>query len=211
VTAHISTLADTQFLVDHGAAGFLHTIRDTEQIPAEFITRLRDLRLVFTPTLVREEIAWLYREHPERLDDPELKQSIDADVIAAAKAQPATPVAADFALVKRNNKRLADGGVPIAVGSDGGSSLDFPGLMTHRELELLVESGLSPSEVVVAATRNGALALGKLQQLGTIAPGKRADLLMVGANPLEDIRNLRKIDRVMLNGAWVDRARLSIK
>jgi len=80
--------------------------------------------------------------------------------------------------------------------------------MTHRELELLIEAGLTPVEVITAATKNGALALRKLDELGTIEAGKRADLLLLNANPLEDVRNFRKIDQVMLNGEWIDRSSL---
>jgi imidazolonepropionase-like amidohydrolase len=94
---------------------------------------------------------------------------------------------AQFALAKRNTKRLADGGVPVAIGS---------GSDPYRELELLVEAGLSPSDVLVAATRNGAAALHDLDHAGTIEPGKRADLLLLSANPVEDIRNLRHAVRV---------------
>jgi imidazolonepropionase-like amidohydrolase len=83
--------------------------------------------------------------------------------------------------------------------------------MAHRELELLAEAGLSPMDVIVAATRNGALALRKGDELGTIEPGRRADLMLVSANPLEDVGNLRKIDRVMLDGDWVDREHLTLK
>ena len=61
------------------------------------------------------------------------------------------------------------------------------------------------------ATRTGALALRKLDELGTIEAGKRADLLLLSANPLEDVRNFRKIDQVMLDGEWVDRANLKLK
>jgi imidazolonepropionase-like amidohydrolase len=100
---------------------------------------------------------------------------------------------AEFALAKRNTKRLADGGVPIAVGS---------GHDPYREMDLLVEAGLSPADVLVAATRNGTAALHDLDQAGTIEPGKRADLLLLSANPAEDIRNLRKVDRVMRDGQW---------
>ena len=98
-------------------------------------------------------------------------------------------------IAMRNTKRMAAAGVPIGVGS--GSS-EF-----QRELELLAEAGLSPLEITTAATRNGALALRKLAELGTIEAGKRADLVLLNANPLEDVRNFRKIDRVMLEGEWV--------
>jgi imidazolonepropionase-like amidohydrolase len=106
---------------------------------------------------------------------------------------------------------MAVAGIGIGVGSDGGSGSDFPGLMTHRELELLSDAGLSSVEVVTAATRTGAEALRKLDELGTIEAGKRADLLVLNANPLEDVRNFRKIDQVMLDGEWVDRAALKCK
>jgi imidazolonepropionase-like amidohydrolase len=89
---------------------------------------------------------------------------------------------AALAIAERNTKRLADGGVLIAVGS---------GSNPRREMELLVEAGLSPADVLVAATRNSAAALHELDQEGTIEPGKRANLLLLPANPAEDIRNLR--------------------
>jgi imidazolonepropionase-like amidohydrolase len=95
----------------------------------------------------------------------------------------------------RNTKRLSEAGVAIGVAS---------GSHTHREILLLAEAGLSPMEVIVAATRNGALALKQTDKLGAIEPGKKANLLLIGANPLEDIRNLRKLERVMINGQWVD-------
>jgi|SRR5580658_7989 imidazolonepropionase-like amidohydrolase len=96
-----------------------------------------------------------------------------------------------LAIAKRNTKRLADGGVPIAVGS---------GNDPYREMDLLVEAGLSPADVLVAATRNGALALHEIDQEGTLEPDKHADLLLLSANPAEDIRNLRKAVRVMRDG-----------
>jgi imidazolonepropionase-like amidohydrolase len=102
--------------------------------------------------------------------------------------------AAALALAKRNTKRLADGGVAIAVGS---------GSDTYREMDLLVEAGISPADVLVAATRNGAAALHVLDREGTVEPGKRSDLLVLSANPVEDIRNLRKVERVMRAGLWI--------
>jgi imidazolonepropionase-like amidohydrolase len=66
-------------------------------------------------------------------------------------------------------------------------------------------------DVITAATRTGALALRKQDELGTIESGKRADLLVLNANPLEDVRNFRKIDQLMLDGEWVDRANLKFK
>src|SRR5262249_3352503 len=216
VSAHIATLADTKHLVNAGAAGFLHMVRDTEDIDQEFLAKLRALKIPFTPTMVRQERAWLYTEHPERLNDPDVARTIEPDIVEAVKkATQAKQASAqnreDYARAVHNTKRMAAAGIPIGGGADGGAARDFPGLMTHRELGLLVEAGLSPVGVGPAATRTGALALRKLDELGTIEAGKRADLLLLNANPLEDVRNFRKIDQVMLDGEWVDRAGLKCK
>jgi len=216
VSVHIFSLADTEHLVNSGAAGFLHMVRDTEDLDPTFLAKLRALKVPFTPTLIRQELGWFYSQHPERLDDPDVARTIEPAVIQAVKdsthgKQPDDLSREEFARAMRNTKRMAVAGVPIGVGSDGGSAIDFPGAMTHRELELLVEAGLSPVEVITAATRNGALALRKLDELGTIEAGKRADLLLLNANPLEDVRNFRKIDQLMLNGEWIDRASLNTK
>jgi imidazolonepropionase-like amidohydrolase len=78
-------------------------------------------------------------------------------------------------------------------------------------MELLAEAGLSPLEISTAATRNGALALHRLDEIGTIEAGKRADLLLLNANPIEDVRNFQRIDQIMHDGEWVDRAARNAK
>lgn len=88
-------------------------------------------------------------------------------------------------VAKRNTRRLFAAGVPIALASNGGD--------VQREPELLQEAGLPPLDIIVAITRNSAAALGQLPETGTIEAGKQADLLLLSANPGEDVRNLRKI------------------
>ncbi|HTX38329.1 MAG TPA: amidohydrolase family protein [Bryobacteraceae bacterium] len=88
-------------------------------------------------------------------------------------------------IAKRNTLRLFQTGVPIAVASAGGNFLN--------EVELLSEAGIPPLDVLVAATRNGAAAVGKLANEGTIQPGKIANLMLLSANPGDDIRNLRHV------------------
>jgi imidazolonepropionase-like amidohydrolase len=98
-------------------------------------------------------------------------------------------------------------GVPIALGGDTGIENTFPGYGEHRELALMAAAGMTPMQVIVAATRTPAELL-RLDKLGTVAPGKSADLLVLDANPLDDIANTRKIFAVYQRGEEVNRAAL---
>ena len=92
--------------------------------------------------------------------------------------------------------------MPIALGTDGNVSWAH-----HLEMEDMVAAGMTPAQVIVAATRNAADLL-KLTDVGTVAAGKSADFLVLDANPLDDIRNTRRIANVYLRGTTVDRAAL---
>jgi hypothetical protein len=101
-------------------------------------------------------------------------------------------------------RRLAKAGGRIVVGTDAGGAASVPGLSVHQELELLVDAGVTPMQALVSATRTPAEMIRKDYKLGTIAPGKLADLLILDADPLADIRNTRKIGSVIKNGEIVD-------
>jgi imidazolonepropionase-like amidohydrolase len=108
----------------------------------------------------------------------------------------------------RNLKILSDAGVLIALGTDSGGQRHsgyWPGYFEHREMERMVQSGLTPMQVVVAATSASARVMGLEGQLGTLEPGKWADLVVLNANPLTDIRNLREIDAVWIAGRRLTR------
>jgi imidazolonepropionase-like amidohydrolase len=102
-------------------------------------------------------------------------------------------------------KRMLDAGVPIGAGTDTPIGLAIPGYSLHRELEMLVRAGLSPLQALEAATIRPTEFLGIEDQLGTIEVGKRADLVLLSANPLDDIRNTRRIDAVISKGKLVPR------
>lgn len=110
-------------------------------------------------------------------------------------------------VIRKNLRTLFENGVPIAVGPDTGVMGAFPGISVHREMELMVEAGVPSADVIVAATSAPARYLG-LDSLGTIELGKTADAVLVGRNPLDDIRNTRQIEMVIKQGAVVDRAGL---
>jgi hypothetical protein len=104
--------------------------------------------------------------------------------------------------------RLAAAGVPIMAGTDTPIGLLTPGFSLHEELRMLVEAGLSARDVLVSATRTPAQFLGLEDELGAIAPGRLADLVLLDADPLADIRNTRRIQAVIRGGALYDRAAL---
>jgi hypothetical protein len=106
---------------------------------------------------------------------------------------------------KRLVRALKDAGVPMVAGTDAGSSGVVWGFSLHDELALLVEAGLTPVEALLTATRNPATWLGIDSLTGTIEPGKFADLVLLAANPLDDINNTRNISAVSVNGRWLDK------
>jgi imidazolonepropionase-like amidohydrolase len=101
-------------------------------------------------------------------------------------------------------KMLYDNGVTILSGSDIPNFDLVPGASLHHELELLVEAGISPLEVIKIATRNGAQALDIEKDVGTIEPGKQADIMILSDNPLDDISNTKKIEAVINNGHFIE-------
>ena len=160
----------------------------------------------------------IYGARPYWLDDPLLAETFTQAEIKALE-NPKTPSDAPQTWasgpVPRSMQRLKAAGVRFVLGTDmgGGFSLEhdptpaYFGWSSHIEMESMVKAGLTPSEVITAATRNSAQFLG-LDQLGTVASGKNADFLVLDANPLDNIANTRRISRVYLRGGEVDRAAL---
>jgi imidazolonepropionase-like amidohydrolase len=103
-------------------------------------------------------------------------------------------------------KKVFDAGVPVAMGTDTGPPQRFQGYFEHLELEYMVNAGLTPMQTIVASTSTAAKAV-KAPDIGTIEPGKWADFLVLGANPLDDIKNTRKLESVWVAGSRVPAAR----
>ena len=119
----------------------------------------------------------------------------DTGAIRTIEGQRATAIA--------NAERAQEAGVTVAVGTDAGNPGTLHGPSIYRELVLLHEAGLSPMEVLVAATRNAARAMGRETEVGTLEPGKAADLVALSADPLEDVRNYQRVRWVMKGGVRV--------
>lgn len=105
---------------------------------------------------------------------------------------------------------LNEDGVRLMSGTDTPLAYEVPGFSLHQELETLADVGLSPYDVLKTSTYNPALYLGKLDEFGTIEVGKRADLVLLEANPLDDIMNTRQIAGMMVRGRYFDRSDLDL-
>lgn len=111
-----------------------------------------------------------------------------------------------LALRRKIIKALHDGGVPFALGSDAPQTWNVPGFSAHRELGALVAAGLTPYQALHSGTANVGVYFGTQSSVGTVAAGKRADLILLDANPLTDIANSSRIAGVMVNGRWLSKA-----
>jgi imidazolonepropionase-like amidohydrolase len=109
-----------------------------------------------------------------------------------------------YAILQRSLAKLSAAGARIVLGGDTGLQDDPFGFAEHRELELMVEAGMTPMQAIVAATSRGADYL-RLRDSGVLAPGKRADFLVLDGNPLDDITNTRRIVDVFIRGLRIDR------
>jgi len=108
-------------------------------------------------------------------------------------------------------KAMHDGGVGMLLGADSPQLLNVPGFATHHELAALVECGLAPLEALRTGTVNAARFLGRDGKLGTITTGAEANLILVDANPLEDIGNLQRIAGMMLRGRWITKNQIDAR
>lgn len=192
VTAHIFDMADAAGLLEAGIDGFAHGVRDRD-IDDAFVDLIRSHpEVVLTPNMadrgVAVDLSWLAGTIPP----DEL-----ADLQAAATDRP--DAQEFFGIQARNLDRLNQAGVKIAFGTDGAVPW-----AAHLEMEDMVAAGMTPAEVIVAATSTSAEWLG-LSDVGQIESGRSADFIVLNANPLDDIRNTRQIDSVYLRGEAVER------
>jgi imidazolonepropionase-like amidohydrolase len=215
--AHVYDLEDAKGLLRAGVEGFTHLVRDKE-IDDEFIQLLRQhAGVFFTPNLGITSRA-MEAGRPAWLDDPLLHETIPPSEIQRLEKQFSnrSPAAlattrASWELQVRNLAKIRAAGGRIVFGSDSaGDPSRTMGWHAIQELDALVKAGMTPSETIVASTRLAAETL-KLDLLGTIAPLKSADFVVLSANPLDEITNTHKIYKVYLRGEEVDRAGMRTK
>jgi len=212
VNAHVFYLMDAKGLVAAGIDGFTHLVRDKD-MDDELVREIVRRRVVIMPTLQNTErgrnteppaslAAWLNGPAREGIGSDLVGKILTA--YGGRTAAQASAARERYAILQRSLKKLSDAGARIVLGGDTGLQDDPFGFAEHRELELMVEAGMTPMQAIVAATSSGADFL-RLKDTGILAPGKRADFLVLDDNPLEDITNTRRIAQVFLKGRAVNR------
>jgi imidazolonepropionase-like amidohydrolase len=212
-TVHIFYQKDAKLAIEKGTNVLVHSVRDGD-VDLQLIDMMKRNNVAYVPTLTRDLSVFIYETEPAFWQEPFFQKGIyryqnEVDILKDPKLQEETRNRAGAQNIKnalvqasKNLKTLFDAGIPIGMGTDTASPNDlgrWPGYFEHVEMEMMVQAGLTPMQVIKAATGDGAKIM-KLDNLGTLAPGKAADLLVLNANPLDNIRNTRQIDSVWIAG-----------
>jgi len=213
-SVHIYYHKDAKATIDHGVNVIAHSIRDQDVTPA-LIAEMKQKNVSYIPTLTRDLAVFVYESTPEFLKDPFFQRGISlygeqVPMLTTPEWQDKVrkdPTTAQIkkAIVQaeRNLKLLSDGGVRIAMGTDTGVASNpgrWQGYFEQLEMEMMAKAGMTPMQVIVASTSGAAKAF-NVKQVGTLEAGNWGDLVVLRANPLDNIRNTRTIESVWVGGA----------
>ena len=219
VAAHLFYVEDARTLVEAGLDIIAHSIRDKE-VDADLINKMIEKNVIYIPTLSLDTYQFAYAGQPDWLQDEFFKKSLETGVFemitdpAYAEKIKNSPDyernMAAYKIASANLKKIVDAGITVALGTDSGA---FPvrtqGFTEHLEMELMVKAGLTPMQAIVLSTKNAAKALKIDNEHGTLARGKKADMIVLGGNPVDDIKNTRKIEAVWKDGKPVSKGPLA--
>lgn len=211
VIAHVYYLEDAKQLAEMGVDAFAHLVRDQEMDDAT-VALIRQRKIFNMPNMGIAE-SRTTSTPPPWLDEPLFRVVTPAALIervrASYRGQSVENTRQAYAIMQRNLMKLHKAGALIGFGADSGAVPDyFHAFTTHRELEVMTNAGLSPAEALTTVTVSSAAFL-KLADRGTLEAGKRADFIVLDANPLDNIANTRQIHSVYFKGQMLDRAALA--
>jgi len=217
---HATGLWQAKDALRAGAKHLVHSVQD-EPVDEEFLELARRNGATYNPTLTVYVGIQQFRERrfdPSHLDmacvDPgtrrkaRLTDSIPGGLPAERVAESREAASRRLGVMQDNLRRVHAAGIPVVMGTDAGNTLTLHGPSVYAEMEAMQEAGLTPMEVLVASTRNGALAMGRLEDLGTLEAGKVADLVVLSADPTADIANARRVAAVVRAGVLHERRSL---
>jgi len=210
----------TNVVAETGIAAFAHL--GASPVSDEALKTMQDRGIASITTLA------VYEAQSRRrlVDGAFLKEPLVADVMPSVFLDELSeyarkPLSADeriradrnagrLSVAKANAKRLQEAGVMLVAGTDAPYPGNYYGEGLHRELELLVEAGLTPLQALTASTKNAAILMNQAQEWGTLASGRRADILIINGHPASEIRDSRNVEMVIQNGRMIDRASLKV-
>lgn len=213
VATHLFYLADAKALLTAGTDFIAHSVRDAD-VDQEFLNALKARGICYCPTLMREVSTFVYESTPEWFNDPLFLRYANGEWVktmveparqeAMRKSTSAQRYKVALEVASKNLKKISDAGLPIAMGTDTGPAGRFQGYFELMELELMVKAGLTPRQALASATRDAAKCM-QLDGLGTLEQGKWADFVVLDADPLANISNVRRISAVYIAGNPVAR------
>lgn len=217
---HATTLREAKLAVDAGARLLVHGVLD-EAVDEDFLRAMLENDVIYTPTLVVTPNWWRafasvalnnpnVASDPNNCIDPATARKI-ADTSSLVKYLPeflTTEQAEKFLayipkyeeFLKSELLKVYEAGVTIATGTDAGNPLTLHGVSMADEMLLMQEAGIPAKDILLMSTKNGARAMGRLEDFGTLEAGKIANLLVIGADPTVDVANFRKLDLVVRAG-----------
>ena len=209
VAVHLFYLSDAKAVLDAGADFIAHSVRDKD-VDDAFVSMIKRRDVCYSPTLMREVSTFVYESKPAWFTDPLFLKHADAKTVETLQqparqeqmrnSKSAQAYKAGLEVASRNLKKLSDAGVRIAMGTDTGPPARFQGYFELMELELMAKAGMTPQKVLVAATRDAAHCMKLDREIGTIEANKWADFVVLDADPLANISNVKKINSVYVAG-----------
>ena len=215
---HATGLAEAKVALRAGASLLVHGVSD-KPVDDEFLDLLKKSGAIYNPTLVvidgyvalakaAAAGAALAFDDPNGCVDPATRArlaatpEIDAASVASKVHDREVRTAERNAIGRANLKRVSGAGIPIAMGTDAGNPGTLHGPSVYAEMEAMQAAGMTPMEVLVAATKGGSRALSREKEIGTVEKGKRADLVVFSKDPAADIANARSVKGVVRGGVY---------